>query len=227
MKKIICSLTLLFVLASALPAAAIGFDWGVTGGWNYSKVKMKNFKTSFDTNNRAGWFIGPKVYLSLPLGLGVDASIQYSLRRMNMGDWEYDADGNYVQNSDGTYATVSTTNNYHSFEIPVNLRYSIGLGKVGSVYLATGPQFGFGIGNTKWTNYAGVFKKENMVTTWNIGAGIKVLGHVEVGVGYNFAFGKTGTTTVPNINDQNGDVIEWQDVDFKTNTFQVQLTYIF
>ena len=96
MKKIICSLTLLFVLASALPAAAIGFDWGVTGGWNYSKVKMKNFKTSFDTNNRAGWFIGPKVYLSLPLGLGVDASIQYSLRRMNMGDCEYDANGNYV-----------------------------------------------------------------------------------------------------------------------------------
>ena len=64
MKKIICSLTLLFVLSSALPASAIGFDWGVTGGWNYSKVKIKNFKTSFDTSNRAGWFIGPKVYLS-------------------------------------------------------------------------------------------------------------------------------------------------------------------
>ncbi|MCI6485065.1 MAG: PorT family protein [Bacteroidales bacterium] len=226
MKKIICSLTLLFVLASALPAAAIGFDWGVTGGWNYSKVKIKNFKTSFDTSNRAGWFIGPKVYLSLPLGFGVDASVQYSLRRMNMGDYVYDADGFAVENADGTNPTVSTTNNYHSFEIPVNLRYSIGLGKVGSVYLATGPQFGFGIGNTKWTNYAGVFKKENMVTTWNLGAGLKVLGHVEVGVGYNFAFGKTGTTTVTKT-DNLGNVIGLQDMDFKTNTFQVQLTYIF
>ena len=37
-----------------------------------------------------------------------------------------------------------------------------------------------------------VFKKENMVTTWNIGAGIKVLGHVEVGVGFNFAFKSFG-----------------------------------
>lgn len=226
MKKIICSLTLLFVLSSALPASAIGFDWGVTGGWNYSKVKIKNFKTSFDTSNRAGWFIGPKVYLSLPLGFGVDASVQYSLRRMNMGDYVYDADGFAVENADGTNPTVSTTNNYHSFEIPVNLRYSIGLGKVGSVYLATGPQFGFGIGNTKWTNYAGVFKKENMVTTWNLGAGIKVLGHVEVGVGYNFAFGKTGTTTVTKT-DNLGNVIGLQDMDFKTNTFQVQLTYVF
>ena len=226
MKKIICSLTLLFVLASALPAAAIGFDWGVTGGWNYSKVKIKNFKTSFDTSNRAGWFIGPKVYLSLPLGFGVDASVQYSLKRMNMGDYVYDADGFAVENADGTNPTVSTTNNYHSFEIPVNLRYSIGLGKVGSVYLATGPQFGFGIGNTKWTNYAGVFKKENMVTTWNLGAGLKVLGHVEVGVGYNFAFGKTGTTTVTKT-DNLGNVIGLQDMDFKTNTFQVQLTYVF
>lgn len=226
MKKIICSLTLLLVLASALPAAAIGFDWGVTGGWNYSKVKIKNFKTSFDTSNRAGWFIGPKVYLSLPLGFGVDASVQYSLRRMNMGDYVYDADGFAVENADGTNPTVSTTNNYHSFEIPVNLRYSIGLGKVGSVYLATGPQFGFGIGNTKWTNYAGVFKKENMVTTWNLGAGLKVLGHVEVGVGYNFAFGKTGTTTVTKT-DNLGNVIGLQDMDFKTNTFQVQLTYVF
>ena len=226
MKKIICSLTLLFVLSSALPASAIGFDWGVTGGWNYSKVKIKNFKTSFDTSNRAGWFIGPKVYLSLPLGFGVDASVQYSLKRMNMGDYVYDADGFAVENADGTNPTVSTTNNYHSFEIPVNLRYSIGLGKVGSVYLATGPQFGFGIGNTKWTNYDGVFKKENMVTTWNIGAGIKVLGHVEVGVGYNFAFGKTGTTTVTKT-DNLGNVIGLQDMDFKTNTFQVQLTYVF
>ena len=226
MKKIICSLTLLFVLASALPAAAIGFDWGVTGGWNYSKVKIKNFKTSFDTSNRAGWFIGPKVYLSLPLGFGVDASVQYSLKRMNMGDYVYDADGFAVKNADGTYPTVSTTNNYHSFEIPVNLRYSIGLGKLGSVYFATGPQFGFGIGNTKWTNYAGVFKKENMVTTWNVGAGLKVLGHVEVGVGYNFAFGKTGTTTVTKT-DNLGNVIGLQDMDFKTNTFQVQLTYVF
>ena len=226
MKKIICSLTLLFVLSSALPASAIGFDWGVTGGWNYSKVKIKNFKTSFDTSNRAGWFIGPKVYLSLPLGFGVDASVQYSLKRMNMGDYVYDADGFAVKNADGTYPTVSTTNNYHSFEIPVNLRYSIGLGKLGSVYFATGPQFGFGIGNTKWTNYAGVFKKENMVTTWNVGAGLKVLGHVEVGVGYNFAFGKTGTTTVTKT-DNLGNVIGLQDMDFKTNTFQVQLTYVF
>ena len=226
MKKIICSLTLLFVLSSALPASAIGFDWGVTGGWNYSKVKIKNFKTSFDTSNRAGWFIGPKVYLSLPLGFGVDASVQYSLRRMNMGDYVYDADGFAVENADGTYPTVSTTNNYHSFEIPVNLRSSIGLGKLGSVYFATGPQFGFGIGNTKWTNYDGVFKKENMVTTWNIGAGLKVLGHVEVGVGYNFAFGKTGTTTVTKT-DNLGNVIGLQDMDFKTNTFQVQLTYVF
>ena len=225
MKKIICSLTLLFVLASALPASAIGFDWGVTGGWNYSKVKIKNFKTSFDTSNRAGWFIGPKVYLSLPLGFGVDASVQYSLKRMNMGDYVYDADGFAVENADGTNPTASTTNNYHSFEIPVNLRYSIGLGKLGSVYFATGPQFGFGIGNTKWTNYDGVFKKENMVTTWNIGAGIKVLGHVEVGVGYNFAFGKTGTTTVTKT-DNLGNVIGLQDMDFKTNTFQVQLTYV-
>ena len=143
-----------------------------------------------------------------------------------MGDWAYDENGDYIPNSDGTYATVSTTNNYHSFEIPVNLRYSIGLGKLGSVYFATGPQFGFGIGNTKWTNYKGVFKKENMVTTWNIGAGIKVLGHVEVGVGYNFAFGKTGTTTVTKT-DNLGNVIGLQDMDFKTNTFQVQLTYVF
>lgn len=227
MKKIICSLTLLFVLASALPASAIGFDWGVTGGWNYSKVKIKNYKTTFDTENRAGWFIGPKAYLSLPLGLGLDASVQYSLRRMNMGDWECDANGDYVINPDGTFATVSTTRNYHSFEIPVNLRYSIGLGKLGSVYLATGPQFGFGIGNTKWTNYDGVFKKENMVTTWNIGAGLKVLGHVEVGVGYNFALGKTGRSMIESLTTATGIDTEIKAVDFKTNTFQVQLTYIF
>ena len=55
----------------------------------------------------------------------------------------------------------------------------------------------------------------NSVLTWNIGAGVKLLKHLEVGVGYNIALSKfakyTGT----------------QESSLKGNTFQVHVGYFF
>lgn len=215
MKKILTIAAFILAAVWAAPAAAQGFSWGVVGGMNLSKVSFKGeWADNLSSDNRAGWYIGPKVAFSLPLGLAFDGSVQYSQRKLS-------AD---AQQLDGNSKT------FRSIEIPINVRYNIGLGKVASVYVATGPQFGFNIGDREWNIFSssynngnGMFKSNNMVTTWNVGAGVKVLGHLEVGVGYNFGLGKMGETilsNVPGIPVGKGD-------DYKTNTFQVQVAYMF
>lgn len=212
MKKIMMTLALLLSMAWATPASAFGFDWGVTGGLNLTKLKVKGEKKNiFSSDNQAGWFIGPKAHLNLAMGFGLDGALLYSQQKYQLCALE-----------NTTYKTS------RSISVPVNLRYSIGLGSVASVFLTTGPQFDFNIGNKDYTFGDGMFERENMATTWNVGGGIKVLGHLEIGVGYNFALGNTGKTLLEysgnssmiggstNINN-----------DIRANTFTTQATIYF
>ena len=215
MKRIttLCA-ALLLLLATAVPAAAQSFSWGVTAGMNLSKLSISgNVKQTalqnFSTDNKAGWYVGPKITFNTVIGLGVDASLQYSERNLSI---------------DGE------SEKYRTVEIPLNLRYTLGLGSIASVYVATGPQFGFGLENMSWENmlpgYPSNFSKNNMTTTWNIGAGVRLLKHLEVGVGYNFALTGMGKTIFDNATGIVGASNDYQ-LRYKTNTFQVQAAYYF
>ena len=104
----------------------------------------------------------------------------------------------------------------------MNLRYNIGLGDAAAIYVATGPQFGFALNNMAWSQTVATnFSKNNMNTTWNVGAGVRLLKHLEVGLGYNFAIGKVGKAIVPT-----GDSRDVE-LEYKANTFQVQVAYLF
>lgn len=212
MKKILLSLFALLTLAAATPAQA-GIEFGIQAGMNMSKVKFSNFNDNFDASNRYGFYFGPKVNFSL-LGFGGDAAILYNQKRMNL-DEDY-------------------SKTFRSIEIPVNARYTIGLGSVASVYVATGPQFGFNVGDKDWTwkgmtqsgkeNAIGsTFKKKNMNVSWNIGAGVKLFKHVEAGIGYNIMLSKYAEQ----IKDITGKDVDSDNYNFKTNTFTVQVAYLF
>ena len=96
--------------------------------------------------------------------------------------------------------------------------------------MATGPQFGFGLENMSWENMLpgspSNFSKNNMTTTWNIGAGVRLLKHLEVGVGYNFALTGMGKTIFDYTTGIVGASNDYQ-LRYKTNTFQVQAAYYF
>lgn len=210
MKKIMMTLALLLSMAWVTPASAFGFDWGVTGGLNLTKLKVKGEKKNiFSSDNQAGWFIGPKAHLNLAMGFGLDGALLYSQQKYQLCALE-----------NTTYETS------RSISVPVNLRYSIGLGSVASVFLTTGPQFDFNIGNKDYTFGNGMFERENMATTWNVGGGIKVLGHLEIGVGYNFALSDTGKTLLEYSG--NGSMIGGStNNDIRANTFTAQATIYF
>lgn len=208
MKKMMFLLAAAMLLSVSTSQAQI--QWGVVAGTNLSKV---NFSKDLDrfahdnlkSKNMSGWYVGPKVNVKIPLvGLGLDAALEYSQKKLQ-----------------SHYNEGSTSKTFRSVEIPINLRYNFGVSKQASVYLATGPQFGFNVGNKNWRwnkvieTSEQTFKKSNMSTSWNVGAGVKVLNHLEVGLLYNIALSKYYKAAG---ND---------DYTFKSNSFQIQAAILF
>lgn len=199
MKKIF---TVLFVVAVmvAMPAQAQLVKFGVKGGLNVSSMKFN--KDVLESSNKTGWFIGPTLQVSLPLGgLGADISAFYDQKTL------------------GT--DVDETIKQKSILVPVNLRWKFGLGSMAGIYLAAGPQFGFNVGDDNFSLKAAdqtfQLKKSNLSV--NLGAGVYVTKHVEVGFAYNIPLGDTGDVTV-----LSG---AKEAFDFKTNTWQVSAALFF
>lgn len=208
MKKI---LTLCMTLLMTFTCAqAQSFDFGIVGGLNYTKL---NFSGSHDENikrasdGKCGWYIGPKINFNTAIGLGFDVSLQYSQRDLDIN---------------------GESEKYRTIEIPVNLRYNIGLGKTAGIYISTGPQFGFALQNMAWSNFGSGanFNSSNMNMTWNVGAGLRLLRHLEVGIGYNFALSKTGKSIIKNFGGNTGHSKDYE-LRYRANTLQVQVAYLF
>ena len=211
MKRITTTLMLIFALMTAYTANA-QVKFGVTAGMDLTKVSY-NKLPDMSSNNRAGWFLGPKVEFTVPIvGIGIDAALEYSQRRINNNTGIY----NGTTTTTGTEITASKY--YRSIEIPINLRYQIGLQSVAAVYFVTGPQFGFQLGNKNWyvvdqTSFE--WKKANV--SWNFGVGVKLISHLEIGAGYNLALSKLAKFTGTGNNGGS----------FKANSWQIQAAYIF
>ena len=222
MKKFSALCLSLLVAFAGLTAKAQKFSYGIVAGYDLTKVKYSgDMKNNFSSDNKSGWYVGPKFVFSTVMGLGVDASLQYSQRKLNITQ-----DGYYDNENGVIFGNVSQSQTYRTIEIPINLRYSIGLGSSASVFAYTGPQFGSALQNMKFDKLGNNFSRENLNTTWNIGAGVRLLKHLEASVGYNFAIGKAGKAILHSVGVNEG---ESQDLElkYKTNTFQVQLAYMF
>lgn len=220
MKKIstFC-IALLFAFVGTVAAQAQSFSYGITAGYNLTKLTFSgSAKKNFSSDNKPGWFIGPKVEFNTVIGLGMDASLQYSQRKLNICENMYEASDDILDNRSETYRTI---------EIPINVRYNVGLGKMASVFVYTGPQFGFPLQSMTWDDFGtgSNFSKEKMNTTWNIGAGVRLLKHLEANVGYNFALSKAGSAILNNFGVETGSGKSL--MKYRTNTFQVQVAYMF
>lgn len=184
MRKLFTLIVLVAATYFAVPANA-QFKIGIKGGLNITDMSLSN--DVFETSNRTGFFIGPTIKFTLPIvGLGIDASALYDQRE---GEVNVEADDNTV---------VSTKLKQKAINIPINLRYDIGLGSLAAVYLAAGPQFGFNVGDKNQSLYKDVaeWRLSSSNFSVNVGAGVMLLSHLQVGANYNIVCGKTGEITV-------------------------------
>ena len=199
MKKFIFAFIALFAFV-AMPSQA-QVSLGVKGGLNISDMSFD--KDVLNTKNKAGFFVGPTLKFKVPLvGLGFDIAALYDQREAELKE-------------NGTKITQKSIN------VPVNLRYNVGLGDLAGIYFAAGPQFGFNIGDKNFSSTLGdmTLKKSNLSV--NLGAGVRLFDYLEIGAVYNIACGKTGEfkdlTDVTNIGKS----------DIKTNSWQISVACYF
>lgn len=200
MRKLFTLVVLVAATLVTIPAQA-QFKFGLKGGLNLTDMSFS--VDDVDVSNRAGFFIGPTAKFTLPIvGLGLDASVLYDQREAKLK---------------GTDDKIKQ----QAINIPINLRYDIGLGSLAAVYLAAGPQFGFNIGDKHQTLVEDVseWKLNDSNFSVNVGLGVMLLGYLQVGANYNIVCGKTGEVTV----------IDGVEEAFRgrSNTWQISAAYYF
>ena len=191
MKKIFSTLVIMACLLLAVPAQA-QVKFGLKGGLDVSKLDNKV------GDNTTGFFVGPMVDVTLPIiGLGIDVAALYSQSGLDVNN----------RNSE----------KLKSVEIPVNLKWTLGLGSTLGVYVAAGPQFGFSI-NDGWKQL--MEESNKSFVSVNVGAGLKLLRHLQVGVNYNIGASKLGDMIVES---SDGNLRS----SIRKNSWQVSLAYMF
>lgn len=216
MKKSLCFfLIVVCCMLVSMPAHA-QLKWGVKGGVNLSEIDWKGGYAG-NKEHSIGFFIGPMAELTIPIiGLGIDGALMYSQR------------GNKYDVSAGTFSG-SIDERQQGIEIPVNLKYTIGLGSLLGIYIAAGPDFFFNFKDIdlkalgSGVNTDGAVDTKKTQVGLNVGVGVKILKHLQVGVNYQIPMGNTFS-----VGDAAGAI--WEKVlgkNAKTKTWQISAAYIF
>lgn len=184
MRKIFTTAIVAATMLFSTSSAQAQVKFGLKGGLNVTNMSLNS--EVFDADNQTGFFIGPTVKFTLPIvGLGIDASALYDQR-----------DAKITVEDNG--ASVESKIKNQSINIPINLRYGVGLGSTASVYLFAGPQFGFNVGDKNQSLFKdmGEWRLKSSTFSVNVGLGAMLLSHLQISANYNIACGKTGETTV-------------------------------
>lgn len=141
------------------------FRLGVKGGVNVSKVKFN--REVFRSSNITGFHIGPAIEAMMGRGgIGLDAAVLYSQRG-------FDSENRRVRNS--------------YLDIPVNLKFKLGLPVV-NPYVAAGPYMSLRVaGNRKWSvsDKVAQIEAKRFGAGLNFTAGAEILSLLQVGVTYS------------------------------------------
>ena len=196
MKKILSILMVIACLGIAIPAQA-QLKFGLKGGLNITSLSFSG--DMFKGDNRTGFFIGPMAEFTIPVvGLGLDVAALYN-----------QAKGKVYYESGETLKSI---------EVPVNLKWTFGMGSTLGAYIAAGPQFGFNVGSGLFNIGKKTFDMKKSYTTFNVGAGVKLIQHLQIGLNYNFSINKMAKA---HTEDYEGSI------SMKKNTWQVSLAYLF
>lgn len=168
MKKIL-TIIMVACITFAMPSLA-QVKFGLKGGLN-----LTNLSADGITSDKSGFYVGPTVKFTLPVvGLSVDASALYDQRNAK------------IKNTDETIKS-------QSFQIPINVRYGVGLSSVVNVFAFAGPQFGFNIGDkSKLLDQMGSWSLKSSNISGNIGIGATVFSKLQITANYNFQLSKSG-----------------------------------
>ena len=173
MKKTIISMVVMAMFA-VMPANAQGIAFGVKGGVNFTKMSIDDDAVKSEAG--VGFFVGPTLKIDFLPFLGIQGSVLYEQANSKV-------DGEKIKRQ--------------SIIIPIDARVSFKFKEGAGIYLATGPQFGFNVGDSEFTwndtsTYKNTFQMKKSMFNWNFGVGAMLSKHFELGVVYSLGISKTG-----------------------------------
>ena len=207
------------VAMTAFSVHAQQVKFGVKGGLDLTELKLKNAGEMFKAENKAGWFVGPTLKLSLAGGLGFDIAALYNQR-------ESDLDVYYVNENNAAEKIDKLKTK--QIIVPLNVRYAIGLGSAFNIFGYAGPQVAFRLGDEVQTltdakNEVAEWRLKNSNFSVNIGAGVTIE-NLQLSANYNIGRGQTGDVTWASASHQVLDELKHEG---KYNSWQISLAYFF
>ncbi len=198
------------VLATALPASA-QFRFGPKIGTEVTNMRFD--KDVFNAENRAGFTGGLQVEFTIPvINLGFDLSAMYVHRVFNSDALNSDEGDMYKNYKERDY-----------IEIPLHLKYKIGLPVVGSIitpYIFTGPNFAV-LASKKGITEG--MKNKSFDTAWDFGLGLQLFTHLQIGASYSVGMNKT----VELVNKVGAPNINTIDLDSRCNFWTITAAWMF
>ena len=164
-------MVVLIIAMIGVGTANAGLRFGIKAGANVNHLSFKG-NDNLD-NNKAGWTAGVMTEFQIPvIGLCFDLSLMYS--RLN-----------------------GLEDNKNFIMIPLNLKYKFSLPVVGSFlapYIFTGPSFDFKLDKSTYS----ALKTKTFQAVWNVGLGLELIKHLQVGASYGFGINNISKKVLDN-----------------------------
>ena len=155
MKNLVKRLLVVVVALSLGLSASAQFRAGIRAGLNVNSLDLKVLNKNFDTDNRCGFTAGVMTEFTVPvIGLCFDLSLMYTRMNSEVG---------LYTNNGGDLMDEFDNSSKDFFQIPLNIKYKLGLPVVGRIitpYIYTGPDFA--------------------------GLGVELVRHLQIGAGYSW-----------------------------------------
>ena len=184
MKKII---SFVFIVAAMMFATSANaqIKFGLKGGLDVTNMSLSS--DVFDASNKAGFFIGPMVKVTVPIvGLSFDAAALYDQKEAK------------IKVVDDDNVSYNNSVKQKSIVIPVNVRYGFGLSSLANAFVFAGPQWNYNVGdkNFYWkedhnSSNLGKYSLKKSGISANVGVGVTLLSHLQISANYNFALSKS------------------------------------
>ena len=83
-------------------------------------------------------------------------------------------------------------------DVPLNVNAGFGLGSFAKIFISTGPQIAFSLGDSKILDYK--YDLKNSLFSWNAGLNVRLFKHYQVGYTYNVGIGNTAELSAKDVN---------------------------
>ncbi len=210
-KKVILTLLVAILGIGAMNAQ---FRFGVKAGLNLNSLHLQDLKSNFKKDNGCGYTAGVMGELQVPvIGLGFDLSLMYTRMNSTFDPTNVAAD---------EIVEESIAKNF--LEIPLNVKYKIGLPIVGRIvtpYIYTGPTFAFRLDKNAFKN---IITQSKCQAAWNVGVGVELFHHLQVQGSYGFGM---SNTVMGFINKGIGSNIQTEEIKAKNNYWTVTAAWLF